>query len=156
MEREPQGWTHETCLGKRLGDQVEDGAQQSEGREVLRAGGRQVLWRCQMRRKKRAPRGFKGILWRAGVGRRGAPVLGSGLQTDKGGAGAAHSHHPCISLSRPHVPNRSMLTGTRRVPETSGHLRTPTSSHKEVIIQKESRHRTSGYFFISFLLQAKD
>ena len=39
--------------------------------EVLRAGGGQVLWRCQMRRKKRAPRGFKGILWRAGVGRRG-------------------------------------------------------------------------------------
>jgi len=59
------------CLRKRLGDQVEDEAQQSEGREVLRAGGGQVLWRCQVRCKERAPRGFKGILWRAGVGRRG-------------------------------------------------------------------------------------
>ena len=57
VERETQGWTHEMCLRKRPGGQVEDGAQQSEGREVLRAGDGQVLWRCQVRGKERAPRG---------------------------------------------------------------------------------------------------
>ena len=42
----------------------------------------------------------------------GAPVLGSGLQADKGGGGAAHSYQPCIPLSRPHVPSgRSLGVG---------------------------------------------
>ena len=113
-----------------------------------------------MRGKERAPRGsgapFGEQVWGGGC----SPQQWAAGQIKGGGqgwGGAVHSHHLCIPLSRPNVPNRRMLTGTCRVlPESSGHLRTPLISCKEVIIQKESRHRTSGYFFISFLLQAKD
>lgn len=91
VERETQGWTHETCLGKRPGGQAENGAQQSEGREMLRAGGGQVLWRCQVRGKERAPRGsgasFGEQVWGGGC----SPRQWAAGQIKGGGGGGRHT-----------------------------------------------------------------